>query len=102
MNENYEVMEQEVEMDAIEVIDGCENGECERRGGAGLAALVVGGLLAGTAIAVAAVKKHKKNKAEQPAKPKTKLKLVRVPVEEPMEEVTEVPAEENVDENTEA
>ena len=55
--------------------------DTESKGNSGLVAIVVGGALATAGLVYAGVKKLKKAKADQPKKPKTKWKLVRVPVE---------------------
>lgn len=82
-NEIYEeVMEQETSLEPTEVYDGTiEECETESKGGLGVAALVVGGVAAATVGAVAVYKKLKNKKADKPKKPKTKWKLVKVPVE---------------------
>lgn len=95
MNENLEVMEvmeieETYEETPIEAI------ETESGGGLGAALAIGAGVLAIGGAVVAAVKKHKAKKADEPKKekPKTKLKFfVRVPVEESGEEL---PAEEPV------
>lgn len=82
-----------------EVLEGTvEDTENESGNKLGLAAVVVGlGALAvgGT---VAAVKALKNKKADRPKKQKTKLKLVRVPVEEKTEEPIVEESEEKVEE----
>ena len=82
-NENYEeVMEQETSLEPTEVYDGTiEECETESKGGLGVAALGVGGVAAAAVGAVAVYKKLKDKKADKPKKPKTKWKLVRVPVD---------------------
>lgn len=100
--ENYEVMDEvmEVENDEVTEYENEDIVEYEEQsnGGKGLAAVVIGGALALTGLAIVGVKKLKSKKADQPKKQKTKLKLVRVPVEEAVEEI---PAEavEVVEEN---
>lgn len=95
-NENMEIMEQEtVEVNELIEVDNNDEytiEEIESEAGGGLGALLAigAGLVTVGGIAVAAFKKHKAKKADAPKKPKTKLKLfVRVPVEEPEEEVIE-------------
>ena len=80
-----EIMELEtMETEDIEVsTDGVET---ESKGNSGLVAIVVGGALATAGLVYAGVKKLKKAKADQPKKPKTKWKLVRVPVETEVDE----------------
>lgn len=101
MSENYEVME-EVAVEETEEIEGFEIDETEGKTGfnPGLAAAIIGGTLALGGLAIAGVKKIKKNRAEKQDKPKTKLKFfVRVPVEEKVEAaVVEPVAEEEADE----
>ena len=100
MSENYEVMEEVTEVNATEEIEGFEIEEGEAKAGfrPGLAALVVGGGLALGGLAIAGVKKYKKNRADKQDKPKTKLKLfVRVPVEDQVEETEDITAEEEAD-----
>lgn len=65
------------------------NEETNTEGRKGLGVVLIGGALALGGLAVAGVKAYKKKKADQPKKPKTKLKLVRVPVDEGLEEAQE-------------
>ena len=94
-NENMEIMEQET-VEVNELIDvtndECTLEEIETEAGGGLGALLAigAGVITVGGIAVAVIKKHKAKKANEPKKPKTKLKFfVRVPVEEPVEGVIE-------------
>ena len=73
-------VDSEVSMDDIDT---------ESKGNSGLIAIVVGGGLALAGLAYAGVKKLKKAKADKPKKPKTKWKLVRVPVETEDDKVDE-------------
>lgn len=96
-NENYEVTEV-VADEVCELTEVCEGTMDEVEGksgsGAGLAALVVGGVALVAGLAVAGVKKLKNKDTDKPKKPKTKLKLVRVPVEtDEMAEIYEASAE---------
>lgn len=100
MNENYEVMEQET-MEPAEVCEGTMEETTESRGGFGAAALAVGVLTLGGLGIAKLVKKLKTKKADEPKKPKTKLKLVRVPVDENGEELAEITDENEVVENNE-
>ncbi len=86
-----EVMETEETANELALVEGSETS-----GGKGLTALLIGGAIAGTALVVGAVKKHRDKKKDEEPKPKkekkqkTKLKLVRVPVEdEAIEELVE-------------
>lgn len=91
-NENYEVMEtEELETMDVEVYEGTDEAEvAESKHGFGLAALAIGGGLALVGLTAAGIKKLKDKKADKPKKVKTKLKLVRVPVEdEVVEDVVE-------------
>ena len=83
MNEN-EIMEQETALETTDVYDVTNDVvDTESEGGRGGAvALAIGGLTAITAAAVFVVKKIKNKKAGKPKKQKTKLRLVRVPVDE--------------------
>lgn len=103
MNENYEAMEMEAtELEPIEVSeDGCELDESKSKLGLGGAVLLVGGVVTLGALAVKGITKLVKKNADKPKKQKTKLMLVRVPVEEDIVDdyVEEVPAEEDVDNN---
>lgn len=97
MSENYEVMEEVTAVEETEEIEGYEIEESEAKTGfnPGLAAAIIGGGLALGGLAIAGVKKIKKNRAEKQDKPKTKLKFfVRVPVEDQVEETVETEAEE--------
>lgn len=80
MEENYE----------LEIVENEDlNEETNTEGRKGLGVVLIGGALALGGLAVAGVKAYKKKKADQPKKPKTKLRLVRVPVDEDPEEVQE-------------
>ena len=84
MSEIYEeVMEQETSMEPVgEVIEGVlEEDETTKSGGLKLAALVIGGVAAVAGLAAVGYKRLKNRKACQTNKPKTKWKLVRVPVD---------------------
>ena len=100
MENNYEVMDEVMEVETTEEYENEGIVECgeQSNGGKGLTAIAVGGVLALAGLTVLGVKRLKAKKAEQPKKQKTKLKLVRVPVEEAVEEV---PAEDvkEVEEN---
>ena len=63
--------------------------DTESKGNSGLIAIVVGGGLALAGLAYAGAKKLKKAKAYKAKKPKTKWKLVRVPVETEEEAIVE-------------
>lgn len=76
--ENNEIMEEEITLEP----EGGEEVETKSRNKNGLAALAIGGGLALVGLTIAGVKKFKKKQADKPQKQKTKLKLVRVPVEE--------------------
>lgn len=77
----------EVTFEEVENLEGTvESGETESSGSGRLVALAVGGTLAAVGLVAAGVKKLKDKKADKPKKPKTKLKLVRVPVEEELDE----------------
>lgn len=92
MSENYEVMEEVTAVEETEETEGYEIEESEAKTGfnPGLAAAIIGGGLALCGLAIAGVKKIKKNRAEKQDKPKTKLKFfVRVPVEDQVEETVE-------------
>ena len=98
-NENIEIMEQETTVETTveptEIYEDVTLEEIENESGGGLGALLAIGatLVTVGGIAVTAVKKHKAKKANEPKKPKTKLKFfVRVPVEE-VDAVEEVEAE---------
>lgn len=82
---NKELRNEELEIVKNESTDEETNTE----GRKGLGVVLIGGALALGGLAVAGVKAYKKNKADQPKKPKTKLRLVRVPVDEDPEEVQE-------------
>lgn len=98
-----EIKEMETTMEPVEVYDETTD-EVEEKSGSkfGVAALIVGGTLALGGLAVAGVKKLKDKKEGSPKKPKTKLKLVRVPVDEE-EEIVEAEDvfEDDVDEKME-
>lgn len=98
MSENYEAMEEVTAVESTEgEIERFEIEETEGKTGLnpGLAAAIIGGTLALGGLAIAGVKKIKKNRAEKQDKPKTKLKFfVRVPVEDKVEEAAKTEAEE--------
>lgn len=86
MSKNYEE-NQELEL-LTEDLEGIEVTELEPSSGRkGLTAVVVGGVVVLGGLAVAGIKKLKNKNADGTKKPKTKLKLVRVPVEEDVEVV---------------
>lgn len=96
----YEVMEQETTMEPTDIYEGnVEEVETMSESGHGLGLLVGAGLVALTGAAAVGIKKLVDKKKNEPKKPKTKLKLVRVPVEEVEEEVEEVPYEEIVEDD---
>lgn len=102
MSEEIREME-ETAMEPAEVYDETTD-EVEEKSGSkfGVAALIVGSTLAIGGLAVAGVKKLKDKKEGKPKKQKTRLKLVRVPVDED-EEIVEAEDvfEDEVDEETE-
>ena len=81
---------EELRNEELEIVENEDlNEETNAEGGKGLGVVLIGGALAIAGLAVAGVKAYKKKKADQPKKPKTKLRLVRVPVDEDPEEVQE-------------
>jgi hypothetical protein len=96
--ENYEVMENEELETMDEVCEGTKGAEATESGhGFGLTVLAIGGGLTLVGLAVAGIKKLKDKKADKPKKVKTKLRLVRVPVEDDVEAVAEEVVEEVVE-----
>ena len=74
----------------LEIVENEDlNEETNTEGRKGLGVVLIGGALALGGLVVAGVKAYKKKKADQPKKPKTKLRLVRVPVDEDLEETQE-------------
>lgn len=97
MNENYELMEQEVTTEPVEVCEGTME-EVETKSGSGLGVVVLGlGLAAVGGVVATVVKKLKNKKDDKPKKQKTKLKLVRVPVDNNGEELADVPEDDYVE-----
>ena len=90
MSKENEMMELETTMEPeVDSEVSMDDIDTESKGNSGLIAMVVGGGLALAGLAYAGVKKLKKTKADKPKKPKTKWKLVRVPVETEDDKVDE-------------
>ena len=90
MSKENEMMELETTMEPeVDSEVSMDDIDTESKGNSGLIAIVVGGGLALAGLAYAGVKKLKKTKADKPKKPKTKWKLVRVPVETEDDKVDE-------------
>ena len=90
MSKENEMMELETTMEPeVDSEVSMDDIDTESKGNSGLIAIVVGGGLALAGLAYAGVKKLKKTKVDKPKKPKTKWKLVRVPVETEDDKVDE-------------
>lgn len=97
-----EFNEMETTMEPMETYEGTDEVTEYSEGNKGLTALLIAGGVALVGAAAVGVKKlvDKKKASDKPKKQKTKLKLVRVPVEEKVEEVVE--PDESVDSFEEA